>query len=107
LLDEVAKRRDGNLEFQPKARRDTGSPLIRSLHIQSRVFGIAIWSRGEEGASVRDIEQCIARKPRGQIGIRDKEPAEGDCIRLYPIEQMVSRPGTENHTENAGKALAE
>jgi len=45
--------------------------------------------RCKEGASVRHIEQRIARKPRRQIGVRDKELAEGYCIRLTVFDDLI------------------
>ena len=63
--------------------------LILSLHTQRRVVGIAVWPRCKEGASVRHIERRIARKPRRQIGIGDKELAEGYRIRLACLDDLI------------------
>ena len=47
--------------------RSVGRPettLIPSLHTQRRIVGVTMGPRCEESASVRRIEQRIARKPR-------------------------------------------
>jgi hypothetical protein len=63
--------------------------LDPSLHTQRRVVSIAMRPRCKEGASVRHIERCIAGKPRRQIGVGDKELAEGYRIRLTILDDLI------------------
>ena len=67
----------------------TATALTPSLHTQRRVIGIAMRPRCEEGAWVRRIERCMARKPRREVGVGDKELAEGYRIRLTGLDDPI------------------
>src|ERR1035437_6323676 len=65
------------------------SALILSLYIQRGVVCITMRPGCKEGVWVRHIERCIAGKPRRQIGVGDKELAEGYCIRLTILDDLI------------------
>ena len=67
----------------------TTDALVPSLHTQRRVVDIAMWPQCEEGAWVRHIERCMATKSSRQIGVGDKELAEGYCIRLTVLNDLI------------------